>query len=116
MSRISIKIVEVHQPSRSVVVKFASENSARSIDEYDGLAFNVANFSSLTPEEFIESIRPQISKLVAARDQSEKIVDSIDVSQWQGFSTTIDAIDIVNVDPVVAAQIIPALANPEVIL
>ena len=116
MSRISIKIVEVHQPSRSVVVKFASENSSKSIDEYDGLAFNVANFSSLTPQEFIESIRPQISKLVSARDQSEKIVESIDVKEWQGFSTTVESIELVHVDPTIAAQIIPALANPEVIL
>ncbi len=116
MSMISIKIVEVHQPSRSVVVKFASEHSARPIDEYDGLAFNVANFSSLTPEEFIESIRPQISKLVAARDQSERVVESINVSEWQGFSTTVESIEIPEVAPVISAQIIPALTNPEVIL
>ena len=48
MSKISIKIVEVHQPTQSIVVKFASENSRKPIDEYDGLAFNLANFPEAT--------------------------------------------------------------------
>ena len=83
MSKISIKIVDVDQRTRSVIVKFASENSLKSVDDYDGLAFSMANFASITPQEFIESIRPQLSSLVAIRDQSEKVMDSIDISKWE---------------------------------
>jgi hypothetical protein len=116
MNKIFIKITEVDQRTRSIVVKFASENSTKPIDEYDGLAFNIANFTSVTPAEFIESIRPQLSKLVAARDQSEKIVNSIDISEWQGYSATVDAIEIFDVSPAIGAHLIQALATPEVVL
>ena len=116
MSKISIKIVDVDQRTRSVIVKFASENSLKSVDEYDGLAFNMANFSSITPAEFIETIRPQISNLVAIRDQSEKVTNSIDISQWVNYTTTVDAIEIVNIDPSVSSQLFTGLSEPEVIL
>ena len=116
MSKISIKIVEVDQRSRSIVVKFASEQSLKQLDDYDGLAFNVANFNSVTPEEFIESIKPQLSKMVAVRDQSERIVESLDLSSWINYTTTIDSVEIFEVDPAVSNQILTGLANPEVIL
>jgi hypothetical protein len=116
MNKIFIKITEVDQRSRSIVVKFASKNSTKPIDEYDGLAFNIANFTSVTPAEFIESIRPQLSSLVAIRDQSEKVVETIDLSEWVNYSTTVDAIEIFNVDPAISAQILTGLSNPEVTL
>ena len=116
MSKISIKIVEVDQRSRAVVVKFASENSAKPLDDYDGLAFNIANFNSVTPSEFIESIRPQLSKLVAVRDQAEKITETIDLSSWHNYTTTVDSIEIANIDPPVSSQILTGLSNPEVVL
>lgn len=116
MSKISIKIVEIDQRSRSVVLKFASERSRRPLDEYDGIAFNVANFSSLTPEEFIEAVRPQISSIVLARDQAEQLVDTLDVTTWNGYTTTVDAIEIANIDPAVSTQVFPAFNNSEVIL
>ena len=116
MSKISIKIVEIDQRSRSVVLKFASENSLRPLEEYDGIAFTVANFNSLTPEEFIEAVRPQISSMVLARDQAEQLVDRLDVTAWNGYTTTVDAIEIAHIDPAVSTQMIPALNNSEVIL
>jgi hypothetical protein len=116
MSKISIKIVEVDQRTRSIVVKFASEQSLKPLDDYDGLAFNVANFNSVTPEEFIESIKPQLSKMVAVRDQSERIVESLDLSGWINYTTTVDSVEIFEIDPAVSQQILTGLANPEVIL
>ena len=116
MSKISIKIVEIDQRSRSVVLKFASENSLRPMEEYDGIAFTVANFNSLTPEEFIEAVRPQISSMVLARDQAEQLVDRLDVTAWNGYTTIVDSIEIAHIDPAVSTQMIPALNNSEVIL
>lgn len=116
MSKISIKIVEVHQPSQTVIVKYASDQSRKSIDEYDGLAFTVPNYDSLTPEEFIQTISPQISKLVTERDNSEILMDTLDITSWNGYSVTIDSGDIPTVDPSLSAHLVPVFANPEVIL
>lgn len=116
MSKISIKIVEIDQRSRSVVLKFASERSLKPLEEYDGIAFSVANFNSLTPQEFIEAVRPQISSMVLARDQAEQLMDTLDVTSWNGYTTTVEAIEIANIDPAVSTQMIPALNNSEVIL
>ena len=116
MSKISIKIIEIDQRSRSVILKFASENSLRPLEEYDGIAFTVANFNSLTPEEFIEAVRPQISSMVLARDQAEQLVNTLDISTWAGYTTTVEAIEIAHIDPAVSTQMIPALNNSEVIL
>lgn len=116
MSKISIKIVEVHQPSQTVIVKFASDQSRKSIDEYDGLAFTVPNYNSLTPEEFIQAISPQVSKLITERDNSETLMDTLDITSWNGYSVTIDSADIPSIVPAIDSQIISALANPEVIL
>ena len=93
MSKITIKIVEIDQRTQSSIVKFASEHSKKSIDEYDALAFNVSNYNSLTPEDFAKTILPQISRLVAIRDRSEVLVESLDLSSWHGFSTVVDSID-----------------------
>lgn len=116
MSKISIKIVEVHQPSQTVVVKFASEISQKSIDDYDGLAFSVPNYNTLTPEKFIEAITPQVVRLVAERDQSESLMNDLDVSTWQGFTVTVDPADLPNVEQEDPSQLFPGLSNPEVIL
>lgn len=116
MSKISIKIVEIDQRTRSVVLKFASENSLRPLEEYDGIAFTVANFNSLTPEEFIDAVRPQISSMVLARDQAERLVNTLDITSWNGYTTTVESIEISHIDPAVSSQMIPALNNSEVIL
>jgi hypothetical protein len=116
MSKIFIKIVEIHQPSQSVVIKFSSEYSAKTIDEYEGLAFTVSNFNSLTPSEFIENIRAHLTKLVIARDRAEKLVESLDVSSWLGYTTEFDAVEPPSIDPTLTSQLLAGLSNPEVIL
>jgi hypothetical protein len=116
MSKIKVKIVEIDQRTRSVVVKFASESSKKSIDEYDGLAFQVSNFTAVTPKDFIDGITTQISKLVAIRDSSENVVANLDLTEWANYATEIDAVEISEVAPAASAQIVQALANPEVVL
>ena len=117
MSKISIKIVEIDQSTRSVVLKFASENSLKPLEEYDGIAFNVANFNSLTPEEFIETVRPQISNMVLARDQAEQLVNRLDVTEWNGYTAEVEAHVFDIITPAApAAPPINALVNSEVIL
>jgi len=117
MNKISIKIVEVHQPSRSVVVKFVSENSAKSIDEYEGLAFTVPNFDSFTPEEFIKKISGQVTKLVSDRDNVESRLDAVDVTSWNGYTTEFAAVEeYIPAEAALVSQLPAVQQNPEVIL
>ena len=48
MSKINIKIVEVDQPTHTVLVRYNSENSNKSIDEYPAVAFQVTNYNAKT--------------------------------------------------------------------
>jgi hypothetical protein len=91
MSKISIKIVEVEQATHTVMVKYASEFSKKSIDEYPAVAFQVTNFDVKTVDEFITAIRPQVSLYVWQRDQTETPKDPIDLSGWDGYSIDIEA-------------------------
>ena len=112
MSKINIKIVEIDQETHTVVVKYASENSKKNIDEYPGVAFQVTNYNVKTPEEFIEAIRPQVSLYVWQRDQQENPAESIDLSGWHSHDVHVDAVEL----PAPATPSISALANPEVTL
>jgi hypothetical protein len=112
MSKINIKIVEIDQSSHTVLVKYTSENSKRSIDEYPAVAFQVTNYNAKTPEEFIEAIRPQVSLYVWQRDQQETPAESIDLSGWHGHDVEVEAFEL----PAPAVPSVTALANPEVTL
>ena len=112
--KINIKIVEIDQSSHTVLVKYASENSKKSIDEYPEVAFQVTNYNASTPEEFIEAIRPQVSLYVWQRDQQENPAESIDLSGWHGHAAEVDHYQLT--DPVLASQLIPAQQNPEIVL
>ena len=48
---INIKIVEIDQAIQTVVVKYASENSKKNIDEYPGVAFQLTNYNVKNLEE-----------------------------------------------------------------
>lgn len=116
MSQITIKIVEVDPSTHSVVVKFVSENSKKSIDEYDGLAFQVPNYESVTPEQFIKEIKVQVSNIVKNRDAVESRTGIVDISDWNGYTTTIDGSDDVSelVDPFLDGQAFGMFVDPEV--
>lgn len=112
MSKINIKIVDVDQGSHTVLVKYVSENSKKTIDEYPAVAFQVTNFNVKTPEEFIEAIRPQVSLYVWQRDLQENPAESIDLSGWNGHNAEVNAFEL----PTPMAPPVEALANPEVTL
>jgi hypothetical protein len=117
MSRISIKIVEVDQATQTIAVKYASETSKKSIDEYPAVAFQLTNFGSKNPEEFIEAIRPQITQYVQQRDAAESPQDSLDLTAWHGHLAEVEAHVVELSTPAApAAPPIDALVNPEVIL
>ena len=110
MSKINIKIVEIDQATHTVVVKYASENSKKNIDEYPGVAFQVTNYNATTPAEFIEAIRPQVSLYVWQRDQAENPPTPVDISSWHGHEVEVTAFEL----PAPAGPAVPALENPEV--
>jgi hypothetical protein len=112
MSKINIKIVEVDQDSHTVVLKYASEKSVKTIDEYPGVAFQVSNYNVANLNEFIEAIRPQISLYAYYRDLAESPNQNIDISSWSGQSVEVDAFEL----PAPTPQPVEALANPEVTL
>ena len=112
MSKINIKIVEVDQENHTVLVKYASEDSIKNIDEYPAVAFQVTNYNVSTVDEFVEAIRPQISLYVWQRDQAENPTAPVDLSGWNDHSVEVEAFGL----PASAAPAVPALANPEVTL
>jgi len=112
MSKINIKIVEVDQDSHTVVLKYASEKSVKTIDEYPGVAFQVSNYNVANLDEFIEAIRPQVSLYVYYRDIAENPPTPVDISEWNNHTVEVEAFEL----PAPAAPAVPALANPEVTL
>ena len=112
MSKINIKIVEIDQATHTVVVKYASENSKKNIDEYPGVAFQVTNYNATTPAEFIEAIRPQVSLYVFQRDMAENPPTPVDISTWNGHDAHVDTFEL----PTPMAPPVAALANPEITL
>lgn len=114
MSKINIKIVEIDQETHTVLVKYASENSKKNIDEYPAVAFQVTNYNASTPEEFIEAIRPQVSLYVWQRDQAENPPTPVNISGWDGHTAEVDAFEL----PAVAIPEtqLPPSSTPEVTL
>jgi len=112
MSKINIKVVEVDQETNSVLVKYTSEKSLKPIDEYPAVVFQVSNYSVSTIDEFIEAIRPQVSLYVWQRDQAENPAKPVDMSNWEGHSTQVDAYELPAV-PLADTQL-PPNANPEI--
>lgn len=114
MSRITIKIIDIDRAANNIIVKYASDASAKSIDEYTAMGFQITDPRITTPEQFVESIRYQLSQYVAVRDALESHVAEIDFSSWSGFTTELDSVDAVA--PYDSTQINQGLTNSEVIL
>ena len=91
MSKINIKVVEVDQENHTVLVKYASETSTKSIDEYPAVAFQVTNYNVSSIDQFIEAIRPQVSLYVWQRDQAENPPTPINISEWNNHSAEVEA-------------------------
>lgn len=114
MDKITIKIVDVDLSTQSVIVKFATSNSQKTIDEYDGLAFQVPNYEAVTPEQFIETIRPTISRMVRDRDLSEQRIKTVDIESWKGYSADVSPSELDEPEPLYVNQTLSSFTNPEV--
>lgn len=114
MDKITIKIVDVDLSTQSVIVKFASPNSQKTIDEYDGLAFRVPNYEAVTPEQFIETIRPTITRMVRDRDLSEQRIQTVDIESWKGYSADVNPSELDEPEPLYVNQTLSSFTNPEV--
>lgn len=86
MTTLSIKIVGIE--GDSVLVKYASENSAKSIDEYDAIAYQPKAMGYTSLDEFIEAIKPGLLVEVTARDKIESAPAELDLSSWEGKEVT----------------------------
>lgn len=85
MATINVKIVGVE--GDSVLVKYASENSAKSVDEYDAVAYQPKAMGYHTLEEFIEGIKPGLLAQVLIRDKQESTPDELDLNDWTGHES-----------------------------
>lgn len=84
MTNVEIKIVGIDELTKSILVKYASHNSAKPTDEYDAVAFTLGNYTATTQEEFIAAIYPSIQAQCEIRDADEKAHATVDVAQWVG--------------------------------
>jgi hypothetical protein len=114
MSKITIKIIDIDRTSNNIIVKYASESSANPIDDYSAMGFQITDSSILTQEQFIESIRSQVSQYVAVRDALEAHTAAIDFSAWSGYTIEVDAVDLPSSPNI--NQLIDGLTNSEIIL
>ena len=105
---LNVKIVDVE--GDSVLVKFASENSAKNIDEYDAVAYQPKTMGYDSIDKFIEGIKPSLIAHVTARDNSEKASTELDFTKWIGHESTHEH----DLSPDLNAN--DALKNPEVVL
>ena len=87
MAAVNIKIVGTE--GKSVLVKYASDNSKKSIDEYDPIAFQPTAMGYNTPEEFLEAIKPYITAECIKRDGLENAnTSNVNISAWVNTSTS----------------------------
>lgn len=84
MENLHIKI-EIEKDS--VLVKYASDNSLKSIDEYPAVAYQPSRLGVQTAEEFISWVTPYLTADVRQRDAEEQ--SPVDLSSWQATSVTV---------------------------
>lgn len=85
MATVNIKIVATE--GDSVLVKYASENSAKSIDEYDAVAFQPATMGYTTVNGFLNGIKDQLAEKCMQRDRLENAdTSNINLDTWTGAS------------------------------
>lgn len=115
MTTINVKIVGVE--GDSVLVKYASENSAKPIDEYDAIAYQPKSMGYNTLEEFIEGIKPSLLFLVEARNATEQ--SNLDLRSWVNYEEAVNVEAVAEVPvPEIPAPLSSQLISdtPEVIL
>lgn len=108
MSYIKIKIVGVE--GNSVLVKYATENSKKSIDEYEAVAYQPSALGYSDVESFLEGIKPALTLAAEERDRLESDV-VLDISSWANNEVVFER---PQADPAEPSQVLPHLLNPEV--
>ena len=113
MTTLSIKIVGVE--GDSVLVKYATDASAKSIDEYDAVAFQPKELGCTTVDDFLNRIKDRLIMSALIRDKMEQVADiEVDFTSWNGATAEHS---VYLPENVAAGQTIsPAIQNPEVIL
>jgi len=110
MTTLSIKIVGVE--GDSVMVKYATDASAKSIDDYEAVAYQPKSMGYTSVDDFLNGIKSGLLGDAMFRDRQEQISNtSIDLTAWDG-ATAEHSIPSV----VVTTQSIPTFTQPEVIL
>lgn len=106
MANVNIKIVGIE--GDSVLIKYASENSKKSIDEYDAVAYQPKNMGYTDVNEFLDNIKDSVAQQCEARDKLETVdTSNTDISSWVGTDITHE---------VVVAQDVQQFNQNEVIL
>lgn len=113
MTTLSIKIVGIE--GDSVLVKYASDNSAKPIDEYDPIAYQPKTMGYTNLDDFIAGIKPGLLIEVANRDRIESAPAELDLSSWEGHESNHSQEDDPNyIPPPTDSQIV--VKNSEVVL
>jgi hypothetical protein len=86
MTTLSVKIVGIE--GDSVLIKYASENSAKSIDDYDAVAYQPRIMGYTDLDEFLEAVKPGLLAQVMVRDKIEAAPAELDLSSWEGHEST----------------------------
>ncbi len=111
MTTLNIKIVGVE--GESVLVKYASENSAKTIDEYPAVAYQPKAMGYGSLDEFIEGIKSGLIGQVVIRDKKEQLPEELDLSEWHGHESEHEYTHVADSVP---TQQQTAFENPEVLL
>ena len=113
MTTLSIKIVGVE--GDSVMVKYATDASAKSIDEYEAIAYQPKLMGYTTVDDFLNGLKTGLLGAALLRDKQEQIANApVDFTSWNGV--TVEHAVSFPVAPPDATQINPVLDNSEVIL
>jgi hypothetical protein len=83
MSKIKMKIQSYDESSGSLVVSFASENSKKSIDEYQFTAYQPTMFDTTSPAEVIRHIARAGIHVVEQQEKEEEFKESPEVDVFK---------------------------------
>lgn len=113
MTTLSIKIVGAE--GDSVLVKYSTDSSTKSIDEYEPVAYQPKELGCTTVSDFLNKIKDGLVISAIQRDRKEQIADiNIDLNNWVG--STIEHTVYLPENATIGQGISPAIQNPEVIL
>ena len=86
MAILNLKIVGIE--GESVLIKYATENSEKPIDDYEAVAYQPRALGYSTLEDFVEGIKPALLNAAIYRDNLEKTPAELDMSAWVGHEST----------------------------